>query len=204
MALQLQTAATADPVTLAEAKLHLRVDITADDALITSLITAATLDAEHISGRALMPQKWLLTLDSFVKPTAQWGMYVPAVQSIDLPRPPVTGVDSIKYVDAVTGTLTTVNPTVYQVAMASDYTAKIVPAYGQSWPSPRAQPESVQILFSTGYADATKVPEPIKTWIKLKVGALYENRELVAVDTRIAMVQMPFDSLLDRYRTWLL
>lgn len=203
MGLQLQTAATADPVTLAEAKLHLRVDFTADDALITSLISAATLGAEHMTGRALMPQKWLLTLDSFVKPTSQWGVYVPAVQAIDLQRPPVTGVDSIKYVDSITGTLTTLSPAIYQVAMASDYTAKVVPAYGQSWPTPRAQPEAVQILFSTGYADAAHVPEPIKAWIKLKVGALYENRESVVVD-RTQMVELPFDCLLDRYRTWLL
>lgn len=204
MTLKLQTAATLLPVSLAEAKLHLRVDVTDDDALITSLIGAATLDAEHLMGRAVMPQKWQLMLDSFIQqPPVQHYQVVSSVQALDLQRPPVTGVDSIKYVNS-SGVLTTVDPSVYQFVSGSDYTARVVPAYGQSWPTPRLQPEAVQIVFSCGYADAASVPEPIKAWIKLRIGGLYENRESVVIDTRVAMIQTPFDSLLDRYRTWLL
>lgn len=189
MSLKLYTAAAGDPVSLAEAKVHLRVDGTDEDTLITSLIGSATLEAEHLMGRAVMPQKWQVMLDGFAS-------------SIDLPRPTVSGVDSVKYVDATTGTLTTLSSTVYQVVAGSDYSARIVLAYGQSWPSSRAQPESVQVIFSTGYQDAASVPEPIKTWIKLRVGTMYANRESVVVDGRIAIVVMPFDFLLDRYRVW--
>lgn len=188
MALQLQTAATGSPVTVDEAKLHLRVSVAEDDTLITALIGAATLDAEHLMGRAVMPQKWQLTLDAFTN-------------SIVLQRPPVTGVDSVKYVDAATGTLTTIAPAMYQFAGASDYAARVVPAYGQSWPAARTQPEAVQIIFSTGYADAAKVPELIKAWIKLRVGALYENREAWTVGQKIERNEH-VDFLLDRYRVW--
>jgi uncharacterized phiE125 gp8 family phage protein len=198
MTLRLQTPATLLPVSVQEAKLHCRkiadiadVSDTSEDALFSSLIGSATLEAEHLMGRAVMPQKWQVMLDGFAS-------------SIELQRPPVTGVDSVKYVDAVTGTLTTLSASVYQVVAGSDYSARVVLAYGQSWPSSRAQPESVQVIFSTGYADAASVPEPIKTWIKLRVGTMYENRESVVVDGRIAIVVMPFDFLLDRYRTWLL
>lgn len=195
MTLRLQTPASTLPVTVQEAKLHCRkiADIadvadTSEDALFTSLIGSATLEAEHLMGRSVMPQKWQVLLDGF--PSA-----------ITLQRPTLTAVDSVKYVDAITGSLTTLDPSVYQVVAGSDYTASVVCAYGKSWPSSRAQPESVQVIFSTGYADAASVPEPIKTWIKLRVGALYENREAWTAGVKIERNEF-VDFLLDRYRVW--
>lgn len=185
MSLILQTAAVALPVTLAEARLHLRVDSTTEDALITALLGAATLDAEHITGRALMPQKWQLTVDSFA-------------HCLDLQRA-ATAVDSVIYV-AVGGTPTTLANTVYQFVGLSDYRARVVLAYGQSWPDIQTQPEAVRVLFSCGYANAAAVPEPVKAWIKLRVGALFENRQSVT-DLPTHALGMA-DSLLDRYRVW--
>lgn len=208
MALKLQTSATAQPLTLAEAKLQCRVEtaFTDDDSLITAYIAAATLDAEHIMQRAVMPQKWQLTLDQFQK-SGNWNLaysvgLAPHIwEGIELRRPPVTGVDSVKYIAADTGVLTTLDPSVYQVVAASDYTAMIVPAYAQSWPTSRAQPESVQVIFSCGYADAASVPEPIKQWIKMRVAALYKTRESVVIGSRLVMLSPPYvDGLLDRYR----
>ena len=63
MSLKLVTAASTYPVTLAEAKLHLRVDSTDEDTLITALITAATEMCEQKTGRAIMQQTWDVTLD---------------------------------------------------------------------------------------------------------------------------------------------
>lgn len=196
MTLRLQTPSAAPCVTVQEAKLHCRtiVDIsdvsnTSEDALFASLIAAATQDAEHLMGRSVMPQKWQVMLDAFSS-------------SMDLQRPTVTAIDSIKYIDAA-GTLQTLAPSVYQAVLASEYTARAVLAYGQSWPSTRSQPEAVQIVFSTGYADAASVPELIKTWIKLRVGALYENREAWTTGQAIER-NAHVDYLIDRYRTWLL
>ena len=189
MALKLHTTATLPAVTLAETKMHLRVDSTAEDTLIAGLVTAATADAEHLMGRAIMPQKWVLTLDSFSS-------------VMTLQRPTVTAVDSVKYVDS-TGALVTLSPTLYQVSLANDYTATIMPAYGQTWPETREQPDAVQIIFSTGYADAASVPESIKAWIKLRVGTLYETRASVVVDRGMSVAELSLaDSLLSRYRVW--
>ena len=189
MSLKLFAPRTAQPIDLAAAKLHLRVDNSAEDALIDALIVAATDDAEHLMGRALLPQKWQLTLDSF------------ASDEITLQRPTVTAVDSVKYLQASDGVLTTLANTEYTLAAASDFTARLVPAFGKSWPATRAMPEAVQVVFSCGYADAAAVPEPIKAWIKLRVGALYANREGWTAGKKLE--QNPHvDYLLDRYRVW--
>lgn len=192
MALKLLTPPTASVLTLAEAKVHLREDLVdaGNDALITAIVTAATQDAEHLMGRAILPQTWQLTLDAF-----------PGV--IDLPRPTVTSVASVKYVDATTGTVTTLDPSQYQACLGSDIAASIQSAYGCTWPAVRSQPESVQVIFTSGWATPADVPELIKAWIKLRIGALYETRQSWTMGQREAIQPNPFiDFMLDRYRVW--
>ena len=75
MPLQLVTPPAEEPVSLADAKLHLRVDFTDDDALITSLIAAARQAAETLTGRQIVTARWKLVLDSFPGPSL---MGVPA------------------------------------------------------------------------------------------------------------------------------
>lgn len=186
MPLTLITARAVQPVSLAEAKLHLRVDHAADDALIGVLIIAATDDAEHLMGRAVLPQTWQLTLDNFTS------------TEITLQRPPISAITSVTYLQASDGALTTLSPSAYVLATASDYTARLVPAYATSWPATRAMPEAVRIAFATGYPNAASVPELIKAWIKLRIGALYENRQ--AWTEGKVIERNPFvDRLLDRY-----
>ena len=187
---------TLQPVSLAEAKLHLRVDTDADDALITALIIAAADDAEHLMGRAVLPQTWQLTLDSF---GVSAGICT-STSEIVLQKPPISAISNVKYLQASDGVLTTLSPSAYVLATASDYTARLVPAYGTSWPATRALPEAVRITFVTGYADSASVPEPIKAWIKLRIGSLYANREAWTVGIREALNRNEFvDRLLDRY-----
>lgn len=190
MPLKLLTAATAAAVSLAEAKAHLRIDDTADDALIAALVAAATDAAEHLMGRAVMPQTWALTLDEFPGSTCK----------IRLDRPPVASVTSVRYIDAA-GAQIVLPDNKYQLLTGSDYRSDIVPSWNASWPTARAQPEAVQVLFIAGYANATAVPELIKAWIKLRLGALYEHREAWTAGKPIEP-NAHVDGLLDRYRVW--
>lgn len=189
MSLRLQTPPASPPITLDQAKLHCRVIADSEDELISALIEAATQDAEHLMGRAVMPQKWQLSLEAFAP-------------SIELHRPTVTAVDSVKYVDEA-GVLQTLPSTEYQFVGATDYVARVVPAYGKFWPPARFQPEAVQIVFSCGYESKEAVPELIKAWIKLRVGALYEHRETWTAGLKIEPNEH-VDRLLDRYRIWTL
>jgi uncharacterized phiE125 gp8 family phage protein len=192
MSLKLITAASALAVSLSEAKAHLRVDSSDEDTLITAMITSATETAEQITGRAIMPQTWELTLDAF-----------PA--ALELTRVPAASVTSIKYFDAA-GVQQSLASNAYALDNADDFGfAYIVPAFGTEWPATRDQINAVAVQYVAGYANAAAVPEPIRSWIKLQIAAMYENREGESYSARAVSttVKMSFvDALLDRYRVW--
>jgi uncharacterized phiE125 gp8 family phage protein len=78
--------------------------------------------------------------------------------------------------------------------------ARLTPAYGTCWPETRDQANAVLIRYAAGYANAGAVPQEIKNWMLLRIGAMYESREAVAP---AAMAELPFvDRLLDAYRIW--
>ena len=61
----LVSAPATEPVSLAEVKSYLRIDGTADDAVLTILIASARRSAEEYTKRAFITQTWQLTLDRF-------------------------------------------------------------------------------------------------------------------------------------------
>lgn len=187
MALKLITAATALAVSLAEAKLHLRVDTADEDTLITAFITAATESAEQATGRAIMPQTWELTLDAFP-------------DAFELTRVPAASITSIRYWDT-TGTQQTLGTALYTLDNADDFgSAYAVPAVGNAWPAAREQINAVALRYVAGYDTAAAVPESIKSWVKLQVGAMYENRQ---AEGSVQTYALGFaDRLLDRYKVW--
>jgi uncharacterized phiE125 gp8 family phage protein len=196
MSLKLIAAPTTEPIDIDTAKAHLRVDTTDDDALITALIVAAREGAEQITGRALILQTWELALDGFWDREAVHGRHA---YRITLPKPPLVSIASVKYLDE-SGVLQTMAESDYLLDDHSE-PARLMPAYGTCWPVTRCQANSVLIRYEAGYADADSVPQQIKSWMLLQIGAMYENRENVAALTNL--VQMPFaDRLLDASRIW--
>ena len=203
MPLQLVTPPAGEPVTLLEAKQHLRVDVDDDDALIGSLIAAARQAAETITGRQLMTARWKLVLDAFPGATfAHAGtgatFSLPA-HAVLLAKCPVQSVISIEYLD-MNGTLQTMHAEDYVLDAACE-PARLSPAFGKSWPPTLPQIGAITVTFDAGYGLASAVPEGIKSWIKLRVGSLYGHREEVSVLTRGRIDPLPFvDGLLDGYR----
>jgi len=203
MPLQLVIPPAGEPVTLLEAKQHLRVDVDDDDALIGSLIAAARQAAETITGRQLMTARWKLVLDAFPGATfAHAGtgatFSLPA-HAVLLAKCPVQSVISIEYLD-MNGTLQTMHAEDYVLDAACE-PARLSPAFGKSWPPTLPQIGAITVTFDAGYGLASAVPEGIKSWIKLRVGSLYGHREEVSVLTRGRIDPLPFvDGLLDGYR----
>lgn len=208
-----------EPVTLAEAKAHLRVDITDDDLLISSMIIAARQAAEAICRRALCTQTIKMVLDQFPAPGVnigsanwygpQWGTSPGPLTTL---RPdgktgfeiilPVSGaqsVSSIKYIDT-NGVQQLLDPSQYKLGNVEE-PARIMPAYGTTWPTTRNEINAVEVVYVAGYGDNTMVPEGIKSWIKIRVGTLYENREEVAILNKGKVELLPYvDSLLEPFR----
>jgi uncharacterized phiE125 gp8 family phage protein len=165
MSLQLITPPSSEPVALADAKAFLKVDVTDDDALIGSLITAARARTEWHTGRALMTQSWVLWLDLW-----------PICGIIEIPLPPLVGVTQVATY-ALDDTMQVIDPATYIVDAASQ-PARI--AQRKPFPPPLLPPlrpvNAVSIAFNAGYGDATAVPIAICQAIKCIVADLYTNR----------------------------
>lgn len=173
------------PVSLEEAKQQVRVDCADEDGLIGAYVTAATEAASDRLQRALVPAQYRLTLDAF-----------PA-GAIELLLPPVTSVQSVTYVDDDGVTQTMAAQDYYLDAVSEP--ARLLPAVGTSWPETLARVNAVQVEYTAGYAEGT-LPSPIKSWILLATGDLYEQRTRSA--EKPVVPQNFADSLLDTYKIW--
>ncbi|KVE27737.1 hypothetical protein WI93_11925 [Burkholderia vietnamiensis] len=221
MGIRLTQAPAEEPVTLEEAKLHLRVIDSSEDTLISLLISAARVHAEIVCRRVFVTQKWDLFLDAFPFYT-YYGVipgYVPVDQlpaawmtmrnyavrfrgsKIDIPFPRLQSVDAVKYIDAL-GVQQTMDSSLYVVDNVSE-PGVLTPKTGTYWPDTLNTTNAVQISFTAGYGDAADVPAGIKSWILVRVATLYENREEVAILNRGQAHDLPYvDQLLDPYRIW--
>jgi len=201
MTTTLIAAPAVEPLTVAEATVHLRVDSPAPDAAyISTLITLAREYTEGIMNRALITQTWDLYLDRFPSFNEQ---------PIDIPKPPLQSITYIKYTDT-DGVEQTWSAAKYAVDARKE-PATVRPAYGEVYPTTRAYENAVNIRFIAGYADsgaspidlADNVPQPIKFAILLLVGSMYENRESTAPIT-ITEVPMGYEMLIQPYRNFVL
>lgn len=183
--MKLITPPTVEPITLAEARSHLRVTHTDEDALITALITAARADAENELQRSLITQTREIARDAFP-------------DAIELTFGPVIAVTSVKF-DDLAGIEQTLDPATYRLDTFR-LTGRLVPDPEYSWPETRQHVNAVRVRYTAGYGPAaTDVPAPIRQWILLRIGTLFEHRESVAAGVTVATV--PYvDRLLDPYR----
>lgn len=186
MPLELITPPDIEPVTLAEAKAHLKVDTADDDALITALIAAARARAEWHTGRAFITQAWKLWLDAWPGACASSGLpprlSATAPSAIEIPLPPLQTVSSITTY-AMDDSATVMSASLYQVDKASA-PARVALKIGVSPPVNLRGLNAIAIAFTTGYGDdASDVPDAIRRAILMIVADLYANRGDAAMET---------------------
>lgn len=183
-------AAGGEPVSRSAALLHLRVDHDDDDPLIEALIAAARQHVENVTWRALVTQTLELTLDAW-----------PSGDRIELPRPPLQSVTSVKYIDSA-GVEATFAASNYHVVTRGE-PGRIVLAYGASWPSVTLRTAgAITVRYVAGYGLATAVPEMLKQAILLLVGHWYENREATVIAAGTVATELPLAvaSILEQYK----
>lgn len=193
MALTLITAPSVEPVTTAEAKAQVRVDINDDDTLIAAQIVAARIKAEGFLRRALVTQTWELVMDAF-----------PGDRALEIPLPPLQSVTSIKYTDS-NGNESTFSSGDYIVDTDSS-PGRVVLKLDASWPGDTLQAANgVRVRFVAGYGNAgSDVPQHMRQAILLMIGHWYENREETVATGNIRTIPLGAESLLwqDRETRW--
>jgi uncharacterized phiE125 gp8 family phage protein len=188
---QLVTAPTLEPITLAQAKEHLRVDGTDEDALIGLCITAARQRIEEECRRAFLKQKWVAYI------TGDIGGCV----NVELPR--------ARLMDAETFLLEYRNSAGVWTAW-TDYMKQAAREPALLWITEQpSDPDDIRspqdaiwrATFWAGYsATATDVPGPLRHAILLLASHLFERREMIISGTIVFEIPKSLDWLIDSYR----
>jgi uncharacterized phiE125 gp8 family phage protein len=150
-------------VSVADAKLFMRVDHNFDDALIETLIKTAAEGVEHRTRRSVMQQTWRIALDKFP-------------DSVELLYGPVMSIASVIYTDTSGMDITLTPDKYYLDNFHSQDSSWLLPAYGMTWPATRDSANAVRISYVAGVAAPALIPSVFTTWILLRVSQLYDNR----------------------------
>ncbi len=190
-ALVIVTEPSEEPITLDQAKAHLRIDIDDDDALILSLIKVAREYAETATRRALMTQTWNYYLEDW-----------PDGDHIDIPKAPLQSIPStgITYENS-TGGITTWTTGYYEVDSLS-VPGRVVLGYNDSWPTATLNVSNpICIKIVAGYGTPDDVPEMIKAAMKIDLADLYEQRESYLIGQTVNHL-LVLDRLYTPFKVW--
>jgi len=177
-----------EPVSLAEAKAHLRVDGTAEDALIQSLIVTSRLHIEAALGLALITQSWSYFLD-------RW----PKAGRLQLPLRPVAAIAHVRVWNDE-GTSDSLDPASFLLD-GHGMPPRLVSLSGAAEIAPMRAANGIEIGFTAGFGAATDdVPAPIRHALLLLVAHWYENREPVQIGVGVNAVPAMVSDLLAPYR----
>lgn len=195
-------APASEPITLAEARLHLKLDANndsppthPDDDLVSALITAAREHVEEWLGIALVKRTIKEQFDDFPS----------GGENIVLHRYPVQSVTSITYTDT-DGNAQTWASSNYSVDV-NGHPPVVYEAYNKNYPATRDIRNAVTVTYVAGFDDSGDspqihggVPKDIVAAMKLIIGDLYEHREAAGTFVTRVYANPAVDALLAKYR----
>jgi uncharacterized phiE125 gp8 family phage protein len=190
------TSPAVEPITLEQFKTYARVDsdLAAQDLLIANdIIPSARERCEEYANRAFVEQELLLTLDGFRDP---WNG---SRSSIRLPRPPLVGVTSIKYLDPE-GLEQTLDESAYRVDKDRE-PGRVLLGHGRAWPAVLEQESVVFISFKAGYSQTEAgLPGYVRDAVYLAAATRFEHREEILTGTTVTELSMTAQRLLRLHR----
>lgn len=163
MSLKVITPADGFPVTLAEAKKHVKQDLDVDDVEITQMLASAVRYGQELQGKQYLTATYDEFFDCFPRDV------------LTLSLEPVQSVASITYYDTA-GTLQTWDESLYQYDIDAD-PVRIRPEPGESWPLTESRRmKAVTVRFTAGYGNMAQVPPDIKSGFLMRLAFLYVHR----------------------------
>ncbi len=188
MTVLLTAGPAAEPVTLAEAKAFLRVDDDDEDSFISTLITAARLHTESVSGRAMITQSWRVILDDW-----------PPDRALVLPVAPIKSLTAIRAYDD-DGVANELALAEFQFETGTAPARVFVPAIIGGMPVTRGR-DAIELDYVAGYGDAPEdVPQDLRHAVLTLVGYWFEHRDAVITAGSGAVIPAGFDLLIAPYR----
>lgn len=170
----------AEPVSLVQAKAFLKVEDGTEDGLITTLVTAARLHVEGVTGRALLSQSWRVVLDCW-----------PQDRLVKLRVSPLRSITAIKAYD-LDGT----SHAIGLVQFLAEPDRILLPVTVAGMPVTRER-GGIEIDYVAGFgADPADVPADIVQAMLALIGYWYEHRDAVIVAGSGAVVPAHFDQLI--------
>lgn len=172
-------------LSLANAKLHLRVDHDSEDELIEALRDASIDLVERYCGISLCERDfaWQGAAGCFA-----------SGKPVYLGMRPLTAITSISAIDSAAATVTA-TPADYSIGPHD----RVQPKPGKNWPDAAG---GATIEYSAGFAEgdaSKKVPGLIQA-VRLFLGHLYANREAVAMTGTSGEIPLGVTALCSRYR----
>lgn len=156
--------ARVDPVSLADVRLHCRIDDTTENSSLALMLRAAVAICENWMRRPIMTQTFRAYYD-------EW----PLGAALDVPRSPLVSVSSIKTYSE-TDVASTFPAASYFVDTATT-PGRVVLRGGYSWPSHSREGNPIEIEFRAGYGDdPAEIPAEIRQAVLATVAYLYEQR----------------------------
>jgi uncharacterized phiE125 gp8 family phage protein len=187
MSLTLTLPPAVEPVSLAEAKAHLRLETAADDGYIVVLITTARLQIEAALGLALVNQTWSYSLDAW-----------PAIGPLRLPLSPVAQLISVRSYDALDA-LSDHPLSDFQLD-GKARSPRLLHKVPQPATALRAM-NALEIVFVAGFGPAaTAVPAAIRHALLLLLAHWYEHRDPSEAEVRDAKIPDAVSVLLAPWR----
>ncbi|MBW3098661.1 head-tail connector protein [Pseudohoeflea coraliihabitans] len=168
-----------EPVSLAEAKAHLRLESDAEDSLLENLIAAARAHCEAITGLALLTQSFRLFLDDW-----------PSAPVIQIAKSPIQAIDSMRVYDAA-GLPVSLDVT----DVVLDGRARPARLHMGSVAATARQINGIEIDFTAGFGTAADIPPELQRAMLLHVALMYEFRGAVPPQMQPAAVPHGYASL---------
>ena len=191
MALRVVTPPAVAPVSLAEAKAHLRLEESVDDTYVTGLVEAARLYVEKTCERGLVLQTVELTTG-------------PLLGTEELPLPggslAATPQLQVQYLDE-DGVLQTLASSEYFTLSGGDARpARLYLVPDVTWPAMSERVDALRVQYRVGWATAAEVPAPLRHAVLLVVSQLYEHRTPEVTGTIATTLELSLAALMAPYR----